>query len=126
MPTSASSSPRRSRSRQQGRELITAFRTSGISVKAFAAQHGIPVQSIYYWLKQCEDLSANALIPAERATSDCQRGFIEIRPDETEVALPSSVVIQLPNRIAIHLPSSSSPHHVAAVVSALSRQSSPC
>ncbi len=57
--------PRDARKEQQWRRWIEAWRTSGLSVRAFCARHGLSPQSFYAWRRELQrrDAKPPAFVP---------------------------------------------------------------
>jgi hypothetical protein len=75
-------------------ETITAFTTSGLSVRAFCVAHGLREKRFYTWRRQL------GLSPLARcATEAPARAFVPVRvvPDAVaEVVLPGGVTLRVP------------------------------
>jgi hypothetical protein len=64
--------PRDERKEQQWRRWIQQWRRSGLSVRAFCAQHGLTQASFYLWRRELQrrDAAAVSFVPVEIAAAE--------------------------------------------------------
>lgn len=105
------------------RELIAAWQSSGLSMRAFATQRGMSANRLYYWRQKLDSDASLVRPPAQHSVSSA---FIRLPASAMEPSERGYLSIQLPNRISIHLRSDVSPGQVAAVVAALSKELQSC
>ena len=102
--------------------IITRYRASGLGLKAFACENGIPLGRLQYWIYQKYGRPANHRLPA---TSP-----LAISPVFQEIKLPSMppsgnwvAEVSLPRGIAIRFNASASAQWIGSVIQVLQR---PC
>ena len=106
---------------QEWSSKIAECRSSGMSVRAWCAEHGIPIKTYYYWEKRfVTEATQQFNLPAPTQTGLLMR----VNPD----TLPSDAVNTVGSGITIHhgdsvitLPAGSSAEAVADLVKALNR-----
>ena len=72
---------------RQMHELITRLNESGLSQKAFAAEHGIKISKLRYWIRK------------QRGTDNELSGFVQIGRSTGE-----SIGVRFPNGVELTLP----------------------
>ena len=87
-------SPRRSR--HEWKEIITSYRSSGLTTPQFAKEEGLNVHTLRYWL--------NTLNLAKELSQKPER-FVELKWTEQTTA---PIMVVLPNGIQIHIQSDAS------------------
>ena len=100
-------------------DAITAFATSGLSVREFCRQHGLHEKRFYTWRKHLGLSPVTRPIPATSATTPPVPGFMPVR-----LVADTAAEVVLPGGVVVRVPVSSDPAHVARLVAAL--RSTPC
>jgi hypothetical protein len=99
---------------------ITRYRASGLSLKAFAQQHGLSRAQLHYWVYQKSRVKA----PPTTTVTVPRPVFQEIKLGSvlaTETGWAAEV--SLPTGLAVRFSATAHPHWVGAVVQTLQR---PC
>lgn len=101
----ASSSTGRGRlTRQEAQELLGQWRTSPLSLAAFARERGLDVKRLYYWRGRLETVSRRSMGLAQ----------VQVTPQPT-----TGVVVMLPNGMRVELPADWDAAAIAALCGAL-------
>lgn len=116
VPVPPSASPNRVEREQFWREILAAFTASGVSVRVFCRERGVPEKRFYTWRRK---LGLSPVTRTSPAHSDRNTTFVPVR-----IVSDLTAEITLPGGLSIRLPVSADPAHVARLVAAL--RSHPC
>jgi hypothetical protein len=92
-------------------ETITAFTTSGLSVRAFCSARGLEERRFYTWRR---NLGLSPVARPAPAADAPARGFVPVRVVSDPVA-----EVVLPGGVVLRVPLTADPAHVARLVAAL-------
>lgn len=85
---------RRRRSADEGRALVAAWESSGMSMRAFAAQRGVRTQRLSYWRLR---LSTTAAAPPDSGAA-----FIEVPLVATRAPHGGDCMVEWPDGMRLH------------------------
>ena len=103
--------------------LIARYRASGLGLKAFALEEGLPPGRLHYWIYQ-KSAGASGLRPAKPTPAAVAPVFQEVKlPSKPEWGCSWATEIGLPGGIAVRFSASASAEWIGSVVQALQR---PC
>lgn len=101
METLSSKSPtsdaakRRRRSADDGRALVAAWQSSGLSMRAFASQRGVKTQRLSYWRLRLSKTAASQ--------SDSGGAFIEVPQSTVPASRGVDCVVEWPDGMRLHV-----------------------
>ena len=106
---------------QEWSSKIAECRSSGMSVRAWCAEQGIPIKTYYYWEKRFVTEATQQLsLPAPTQAGMLMRVNPDALPGDTGGTIGSGITIRHGDSI-ITLPAGSSAESVAELVKALNR-----
>ena len=106
---------------QEWSERIAECRSSGMSVRGWCREQGIPVQTYYRWEKRFIETATRQLsLPAPTQTGMLMRVNPESMPGDEDVNTGTGITIRHGESVII-FPAGSCPETVASLVKALNR-----
>jgi transposase-like protein len=105
--------------KQFWRDAISAFPSSGLSVREFCRQHGLHEKRFYTWRKHLGLSPVARPSPTTSTAAPSVPGFMPVR-----LVADTAAEVVLPGGVVVRVPVSSDPAHVARLVAAL--RSTPC
>ena len=106
---------------QEWSAKIAECRTSGMSVKAWCAEHGILIKTYYYWEKRfITEATQQFSLPAHTQTGILMRVNPEVLPSKDAKVVGAGITIRHGESV-ITFPAGSGAEAIAALVKALNR-----
>lgn len=93
--TKPDAAARRRRSADEGRALVAAWQSSGMSMRAFAAQRGVRTQRLSYWRLRVSSASVSP--------SDSGAAFVEVPHVATHAARGVDCMVEWPDGMRLHI-----------------------
>jgi hypothetical protein len=104
--------------------IIARYRASGLGLKAFALEEGLPPGRLHYWVYQKRPSAALGRRRARPTRAIVPPGFQEVKlPSRTEWGTSWAAEVGLPQGLAVRFSASASAEWIGSVVQALQR---PC
>jgi hypothetical protein len=104
-------------------QLRPMYRASGLGLKAFALEEGLPPGRLHYWIYQ-KPAGASSRRPAKLTQAAIAPVFQEVKlPSRSEWGCGWAAEVGLPGGIAVRFSASASAEWIGSVVQALKR---PC
>jgi hypothetical protein len=101
--------------------LIARYRASGLGLKAFALEEGLPPGRLHYWIYQ-KSAGASSRRPAKPTPAAVARVFQEVKlPSQPEWGCSWATEIGLPGGLAVRFSALASAEWIGSVVQALQR-----
>jgi hypothetical protein len=101
--------------------IIARYRASGLGLKAFALEEGLPPGRLHYWIYQ-KSAGASGRRPAKPTPATVAPVFQEVKlPSSPEWGCVWVAEIGLPGGIAVRFSASASAEWIGSVVQALQR-----
>jgi hypothetical protein len=104
-------------------DIIARYRASGLGLKAFALEEGLPPGRLHYWIYQ-KPGRRRGQRPIRPTPAAAAPGFQEVKlPSRLELGCAWAAEVGLPGGIAVRFSASASAQWIGSVVQALQR---PC